>query len=134
MIAKISLLQAMLVLPCLFSAGLGKTQENRVAWLRDVKRGEPSPLSKLEPSEGTPLGGNDVVPREEQEHVMTLVDSSVFLVTAEKRDPKRPKNKGHDNDTQDDTNSGSVVGKTEISMPLSIGVGIAVVVLFLQNY
>ncbi|KAI1408006.1 hypothetical protein F5Y13DRAFT_116148 [Hypoxylon sp. FL1857] len=130
MIAKTSILRVMLVLPFLVPASLGQTQGKQVAWLRDVENDESTPLSQLKALEGNPFAGNGVFHRDEsEENIEASGDPPIFLI-AEKRDPKRVKN--NKNNTQNDNDSDSGVGKFDISMPLSIGAGIAAMAIFLH--
>ncbi|KAI1456102.1 hypothetical protein F4805DRAFT_251139 [Annulohypoxylon moriforme] len=117
MTAKTTLLQALLMSACLISTGLCKAEENQVAWLRDGQNDNSVHVPELDSLKDALNEIRDVV---------SIKESST---SAEKRDPKRPKTNNNKNTTNGDD---SGVGKVDLSMPLSIGAGLVMMVVFLQ--
>ncbi|KAI2785056.1 hypothetical protein F4815DRAFT_451218 [Daldinia loculata] len=122
MIANWPILQVLLASTCLLSTGLGEAQVNRIAWLGNVKTHDPTSPK--------PVAAH--VASHEAEHIVLVEDSAESQVNVwvlsgvEKREPRRKSNHNHSgNDTRTDD---SGVGKIDISVPLSIGASLMIIV------
>ncbi|KAI1086024.1 hypothetical protein F5B19DRAFT_498746 [Rostrohypoxylon terebratum] len=122
MILKSTITQAVLVAACLTTTGLCEEAVGKpVAWLRGVQNRDSVHVPKLDALNQTLLEIQETTPIKEN-YKMT-----------EKRDPKRrPSNTGSNANKKNSTNQDdSGVGKADISMHLSIGVGLIIVAMSL---
>ncbi|KAI1661860.1 hypothetical protein F4813DRAFT_385531 [Daldinia decipiens] len=124
MIENWSILQVLLASTCLLSIGLGDAQVNRVAWLDNVRTHDPTSPKPVAAHAAS----------HEVEHIVLVEDGAESQVNISvfsgvgKREPRRKSHNNHSgNDTQTDDSS---VGKIDISVPLSIGASLVIIIVF----
>ncbi|KAI1386025.1 uncharacterized protein F4822DRAFT_360580 [Hypoxylon trugodes] len=124
---KISILPAVLISARFISTGLAQDEENQVAWLRDVQNDESVSLAEIETLNDDSQVAEDVIPA--NENIVALVNDSISS-DIEQRDPRR---RPFRNRNMTNNNKDSGVGRIDISVPLSLGVGVTIMVAFLQH-
>ncbi|KAI1370850.1 hypothetical protein F4677DRAFT_342475 [Hypoxylon crocopeplum] len=133
MVSSISVSRAVLVSTCLLSTVLAQSQaqEHEIAWLRDTQREYSTSFSKLETAEDTEEETSKLLVSAGNDNDVTVTDASISP-EAQKRDPKRRPNNSLNNGTNSTQDDESGAGKCNISGPLSIVAGLAIMAVILQ--